>query len=109
MCGRPQRLIYNDVITSGDPVGRAKDTSHVVAKIVDSWSKFLGFTEKPVAQIRSYNVHNLPAGTTLEQLVNQIAGPLIVTQVVVRSGYKITLIGSADNSGALLLKREMKC
>jgi len=41
--------------------------------IVDSWSKFLGFTEKPVASVRYYNAHQLPAGTTLGELTQQIA------------------------------------
>ena len=41
--------------------------------IVDSWSKFLGFTDKPVAGIRFYNAHQLPKGTKLRDLVRQIA------------------------------------
>lgn len=41
--------------------------------IVDSWSKFLGFTETPAANIRFYNAHDLPAGITLESLARQIA------------------------------------
>ncbi len=72
----PQEKQKNQFLKdSGIVVYRCHDLWDVMPDIgiVDSWSKFLGFTEKPVAQIRYYNAHDLPAGTTLEQLAHQIA------------------------------------
>lgn len=60
---------------SGLVVYRCHDLWDVMPEIgiVDSWSKFLGFTEEPAASIRFYNAHQLPAGTTLGGLTRQIA------------------------------------
>ncbi|MFC1714738.1 Nif3-like dinuclear metal center hexameric protein [Candidatus Poribacteria bacterium] len=60
---------------AGVVVYRCHDLWDVMPEIgiVDSWSKFLGFTEEPVASIKFYNAHQLPAGTTLEKLTRQIA------------------------------------
>ena len=60
---------------SGMVVYRCHDLWDVMPEIgiVDSWSKFLGFTEKPAASIRYYNAHQLTAGTTLRKLARQVA------------------------------------
>jgi putative NIF3 family GTP cyclohydrolase 1 type 2 len=60
---------------SGIVVYRCHDFWDVMPEIgiVDSWSKFLGFAEEPVARIRFYNAHQLPEGTTLGSLSRQIA------------------------------------
>jgi len=56
-------------------VYRCHDFWDIIPKIgvLDSWSKFLGFTDEPVKKTRYYNAHNLPEKSTLGPLVEQIA------------------------------------